>query len=153
MCLSYFMKFCHCLFKILKNQNIVDRQTDGRTDNVKTVCGGIKTDQPGHLLSLIRIFYCPMKLWSQTLVVQGFLFFIDSGHWFIWAFVSQLFCSEFFPTVFLVFVYLPDTYLLLQMNSERFLLTSYVSSWRLQPQLGQSQGPRPVLICGNYSVY
>ena len=36
MCLPNFMKFCHCLFKILKNQNVGDRQTHGR-DSVKTV--------------------------------------------------------------------------------------------------------------------
>ena len=36
MCLPNFKKFRHCLFKILKNQNVADRQTDGRTD-VKTV--------------------------------------------------------------------------------------------------------------------
>ena len=35
MCLPYFMKFHHCLFQILKNQNVVGGWTD-----VKTVGGG-----------------------------------------------------------------------------------------------------------------
>ena len=57
MCLSNFMKFRQCLFKILKNQNVANGRTDGRTDgrtngrtdNVKStlptnkVCGGINT--------------------------------------------------------------------------------------------------------------
>ena len=37
MCLPKFMKFCHCLFKILKNQNVADGLMEGQTDNVKTV--------------------------------------------------------------------------------------------------------------------
>ena len=41
MCLPNFVKFSHCHFKILKNQNVADGLTDGRTnkwmDNVKTV--------------------------------------------------------------------------------------------------------------------
>ena len=38
MCLPNFMKFRLCLFKILKTKTSrMDRQTDGRTDNVKTV--------------------------------------------------------------------------------------------------------------------
>ena len=47
MCLPNFMKFCHCFFKILKNQNVADGWMPGRTNNVKTVysptntvCGG-----------------------------------------------------------------------------------------------------------------
>ena len=32
--MSNFMKFCHCLFKMLKNQNVAD---DKHTDNMKTV--------------------------------------------------------------------------------------------------------------------
>ena len=32
MCLSNFMKFHHCLFKILKNKNVADGRTDARTD-------------------------------------------------------------------------------------------------------------------------
>ena len=45
------MKFHHCLFKILKNQNVADGWMDGWMDKVKTVyptpqtqfAGGIKT--------------------------------------------------------------------------------------------------------------
>ena len=33
MCLPNFMKFRHCLYKVLKNQNVAH----GRADNVKTV--------------------------------------------------------------------------------------------------------------------
>ena len=33
MCLPNFMKFHHCLFKILKNQNVLDGQTDGHREN------------------------------------------------------------------------------------------------------------------------
>ena len=32
MCLPNFMEFHHCLFKILKNQNVVDGWMDGQTD-------------------------------------------------------------------------------------------------------------------------
>ena len=32
MCLPNFMKFRHCLFKILKNQNVADGQMDGWMD-------------------------------------------------------------------------------------------------------------------------
>ena len=32
MCLPNFMKFHHCLFKILENQNVADGRTEGRTD-------------------------------------------------------------------------------------------------------------------------
>ena len=42
----------NCLFKILKNQNVADGQTNGRMDNVKTVypptntvCGGYNKGQ------------------------------------------------------------------------------------------------------------
>ena len=51
MCLSDFMKFQHCLFKILKNQNVADGQTNGRTDNVKTVYPTTNT-------------VCGVKLWG-----------------------------------------------------------------------------------------
>ena len=33
MCLPNFMKFPHCLFKILKNQNVADGQMDGKREN------------------------------------------------------------------------------------------------------------------------
>ena len=32
MCLPNFMKFHHCFFKILKNQNVADKQMDKRMD-------------------------------------------------------------------------------------------------------------------------
>ena len=32
-CLPNFMKFRHCLFKILKNQNVTDRRMDGQREN------------------------------------------------------------------------------------------------------------------------
>ena len=43
MCLPNFMIFRHCLFKILKNQTVADRQTDGRENSVKQTqfVGGI----------------------------------------------------------------------------------------------------------------
>ena len=33
MCLPNFMKFRHCLFKILKNQNVANGRTDGQREN------------------------------------------------------------------------------------------------------------------------
>ena len=29
--INVYAKFCHCLFKILKNQNVADRRTDVKT--------------------------------------------------------------------------------------------------------------------------
>ena len=48
MCLPNFMEFRHCLFKILKNQNVADGQTNGRMEGqlenrippTNTVCEG-----------------------------------------------------------------------------------------------------------------
>ena len=49
MCLPNFMKFCHCLFKILKNQNVADGRNNRRTDGCENsippqtqFAGGIK---------------------------------------------------------------------------------------------------------------
>ena len=50
MCLPNLMKFYQGFFKILRKQNVSDKRSDVRTDNVKTVysptnivCGGIIT--------------------------------------------------------------------------------------------------------------
>ena len=45
--LPNFMKFRHCIFKILKNQNIADGRVDERTDSVKTVYPNTQTQFTG----------------------------------------------------------------------------------------------------------
>ena len=56
MCLPNFMKFCHCLFKILKNQNVEDGRTDGWTD-VKTVYPPRNTVCRGYKNLFVFIFF------------------------------------------------------------------------------------------------
>ena len=71
------MKFHHCLFKILKNQNVTDgQQTNGKHEKSIPLppppqtqfAGGIMTfvhsegsDQPGHLHSLPRVLAVHVK--------------------------------------------------------------------------------------------
>ena len=55
--ISNFMKFCHCLFKILKNQNVADGQTHRQTTwkqytpNKHSLQGAIITDTTLHSLT------------------------------------------------------------------------------------------------------
>ena len=57
MCLPNFMEFHHCLFKILKNQNIADGQTN-RTDKQRYIIMGIVgflSEPVGQTLSYHRL--------------------------------------------------------------------------------------------------
>ena len=55
------MKFHHCLFKKLQNQNVADGRTNGRKDNVKTVyipphvCLGVCVGGGGNKKCMIKL--------------------------------------------------------------------------------------------------
>ena len=51
MCLHSLKKFLHCLFKILRNQNVADGQTDGKTDGREN---SIPTPHKHSLQGIIR---------------------------------------------------------------------------------------------------
>ena len=68
MCVPNFVKFRHCLFKILKNQNVVDGRTDGHENSIphkNTVCEGIMK-----VLSSEQHFLY-YKFIGKTFVTQG----------------------------------------------------------------------------------